>query len=72
MPTGQGIHAELLSAPGTSLKVPAAHDWHVVLERAAARVEYFPLEHGVHAAVPFLSLYVPAVHAMHAMPLGPV
>ena len=34
--------------------------------------EYFPLEHGVHSAVPFVSLYVPALHARHASPFGPV
>ena len=38
----------------------------------AVSAEYLPLEHSEHGAEPFTSLYVPAMHAAHAVPSGPV
>jgi hypothetical protein len=38
----------------------------------ASDVEYFPASHCTHSEDPVVSLYLPALHAVHAPPLGPV
>ena len=48
-----------------------AHARHTVSAVAAGIVEYFPATHGVQAAEPVATLYVPAAHVEH-MPSGPV
>lgn len=48
-----------------------AHARHTVAAVAAGIVEYVPATHGVQAAEPVPTLYVPAAHVEH-MPSGPV
>ena len=45
---------------------------HVDSEVSAIVVEYLPSEQRLHGNDPFTSLYVPAIHAMHSKPSGPV
>ena len=45
---------------------------HVTFEISASSVEYFPREHSKHTDEPLTSLYVPATHALHSCPSGPV
>ena len=45
---------------------------HVDSEISPVSVEYLPCEHSEHGAEPFTSLYVPAMHAAHCIPSGPV
>ena len=45
---------------------------HVASLMAAVVALYFPPGHSVHGAVPLTSLCVPAPHATHAPPSGPV
>ena len=56
----------------TRENVCAGQSLHVDSEIWAVSVEYVPLEHSEHGAEPFTSLYVPAMHAAHAAPSGPV
>jgi hypothetical protein len=44
----------------------------VASEIAPVSVEYLPAEHREHGVDPFELLYVPAIHAAHSMPSGPV
>ena len=64
----QLINIELPSAEC----VYAGHWLHVDSSISPVPVEYFPSEHCAHADDPFTSLYVPAIHAIHATPSGPV
>ena len=50
----------------------AGQSRHVDSKIAAAAVLYLPCEHSEHGAEPFTSLYVPAMHASHCIPSGPV
>jgi hypothetical protein len=43
---------------------------HTVLESPAMVPEYVPPAHREHAAEPFVLLYSPAAHAVHAVPLA--
>ena len=45
---------------------------HVDSQISPVPVEYFPSEQAVHGDDPFMSLYVPVIHATHAAPSGPV
>ena len=45
---------------------------HVALEMEAMAVLYLPCEHSVQAAEPLVSLKLPASHAVHSTPSGPV
>ena len=64
----QLINIELPSAEC----VYAGHWLHVDSSISPVPVEYFPSEHCAHDDDPFTSLYVPAIHAAHAVPSGPV
>ena len=64
----QLINIELPSAEC----VYAGHWLHVDSSISPVPVEYVPSEHSEHGADPFTSLYVPAIHAAHATPSGPV
>jgi hypothetical protein len=44
----------------------------VAAEISPVSVEYLPAEHCVHSSVPLLVLNVPAMHATHVPPSGPV
>jgi hypothetical protein len=44
---------------------------HVELLEAPTVVEYAPAPQSVHTADPFVTLYFPATHAVHAPPSGP-
>ena len=67
------LQVQLVSSP---LPAPenacAGQSLHVDSEIWAVSAEYVPLEHRVHGAEPFTSLYVPAMHAAHCIPSGPV
>ena len=67
------LQLQLVSTP---LPAPenacAGQSLHVDSEIWAVSAEYVPLEHRVHGAEPFTSLYVPAMHAAHCIPSGPV
>ena len=52
--------------------VCAGQSMHVDSEISAMAVLYWPCEHSEHGAEPFTSLYVPAIHAAHVTPSGPV
>jgi len=52
--------------------VYAGHWLHVDSSISPVSVEYLPWEHSEHDDDPFTSLYVPAIHAAHAAPSGPV
>ena len=56
----------------TPENVCAGQSLHVDSEIWAVSVEYVPLEHSEHGAQPFTPLYVPAIHAAHVTPSGPV
>ena len=56
----------------TPENVCAGQSLHVDSEIWAVSVEYLPSEHSEHGAEPFTSLYVPAMHAAHCIPSGPV
>ena len=56
----------------TPENVCAGQSLHVDSEIWAVSAEYLPSEQGEHGAEPFTSLYVPAIHAAHAVPSGPV
>ena len=45
---------------------------HVELADCLSCVEYFPVPQSVHATAPVDDLYVPATHAAHGPPFGPV
>ena len=49
----------------------AGQSLHVDADVAAEAVPYFPAEHSVHAADPFTSLKLPAVHAVHLLVSAP-
>jgi hypothetical protein len=53
-------------------RVYAGHWLHVDSSISPVSVEYLPLAHRVHGTEPFTSLYVPAIHAEHVTPSGPV
>ena len=44
---------------------------HVELLEAPTVAEYAPAPQSVHTADPFVTLYFPATHAVHAPPSGP-
>ena len=44
---------------------------HAVHAQALRLLEYVPLAHGWQGEGPTAFLYVPLVHAAHALPLGP-
>jgi hypothetical protein len=52
--------------------VPAGHREHVDSSWAASDGEYLPASHSAQAAEPGELLYLPAPHASHAPPSGPV
>ena len=52
--------------------VPGMHSRHVAMLVALVKVEYVPLKQSVHAAFPGAPLCVPAGHALHDPPFGPV
>ena len=52
--------------------LPTRQPTHVVTAVAPAVAEYFPVEQSVHAALPVVFLYLPAAHAEHTPPFGPV
>ena len=52
--------------------VPAWHSTQKEMSVALGVVEYLPLAHSVHAALPVAALCLPASHAEHEPPLGPV
>ena len=64
----QLINIELPSAEC----VYAGHWLHVDSSISPVPAEYVPSEHCEHDDDPFTSLYVPAIHAAHATPSGPV
>ncbi len=45
---------------------------HVELAEAPSGVEYFPASQSMHASDPVEALYLPATHAVHVPPSGPV
>jgi hypothetical protein len=60
----------LLPVVGRYLPTPqSTHDPAMV---APTTAEYFPREQREHGVDPFTSLYVPASHAVHFVPSGPV
>lgn len=48
------------------------HAVHTIASTAATAAEYVPAPQSVHGALPIVSLYFPAVQAVHVPPLGPV
>ena len=52
--------------------VYAGHWLHDDSSTSPVPVEYLPSEHSEHVENPLTSLYVPAIHAVHAKPSGPV
>ena len=67
------LHVQLISMELPSAEcVYAGHWMHVDSSILPVSVEYLPCEHREQGAEPFTSLYVPAMHAVHFMPSGPV
>ena len=56
----------------TSENFPALQSRHATLEPAPISVEYFPFAHNEQEFEPMTSLYLPAEHAVHSRPFGPV
>ncbi len=52
--------------------MPAGHALHVALADDPTAVEDVPDTHSVHTAAPVNVLYLPASHAVHVLPPGPV
>jgi hypothetical protein len=55
-----------------SERVCSGHATHAVADSAPTAVENVSAAHGEHPAEPLLLLYVPASHAAHSAPSGPV
>jgi len=64
-------HAVTLELPPGEV-VPVGQETHVVASVAPVAVEYVPVEQSVHAALPVIVLNLPATHAAHGPPSGPV
>ena len=45
---------------------------HVATDISPISIEYVPFEHNKHTDEPLTVLYVPATHALHSCPFGPV
>ena len=67
------LHVQLVNAAlPTPENACAGQSLHVESEIWAVAVEYLPSPHREHGAEPFTSLYLPAMHATHCIPSGPV
>ena len=67
------LHVQLLAAElALGALVPAGQETHVVAFVAPVAVEYVPVPQSVHAALPLTILYLPATHAAHGPPSGPL
>jgi hypothetical protein len=65
---------QVLSAeePGTVEYLPAPQSMHELATVAPVVVEYLPAPQSMHEAAPVTALNVPASHATHVPPFGPV
>jgi len=59
-------------APTVDEYVPPAQLAHVLATEAPVAAEYLPAPQEAHSRVPVATLYLPAAHAVHVPPLGPV
>ena len=71
-PAEHKTHALSLLAPATPEYVPATQFTHTADEFAATTTEYAPAGQETQAFEPVTVLYLPAAHAEHRPPLGPV
>ena len=69
---GHARQVVILIAPSAAEYVATGHVKQVVTTVAAVVIEYVPAAQLVHAALPVAVLKVPATHAEHGPPLGPV
>ncbi len=69
---GHTRHAASSVAPVLVEYFPAPQSVHTALEVAPVLVEYLPAPQSVHATLPLVVLYLPAAHAVHVPPFGPV
>jgi hypothetical protein len=72
LPCEQSMQSCGLPLPVDPRYLPATQSRHVVLDVEPVVVEYLPLGHREQDVDPFTSLNVPASHASHSPPFGPV
>jgi hypothetical protein len=70
LPASQSV--QLLAAEAPVLYLPASQSVQVLSKEAPTVVEYLPLPQSVQDSFPGVALYLPASHATHVPPSGPV
>ena len=67
------LHLQSVASPLPDAElVCTGQSEHTAILVAPVLVEYLPLPHDVHAAVPLVVLYLPTTHATQGPPFGPV